>query len=137
MGKVRKAIISDLKELSELEKHIDINRLKIKINSDEIYVLIENKNIIGWLRFSLFWDEHPFMNMLYVLERYRNKGYGKELVYYWEKEMKKSGHNLVMTSTQSNEEAQHFYRKLNYKDSGGFTLPNEPLELILYKILLV
>ncbi len=133
MKKVRKATMSDLKELAILEKHIDSDRLKIKINSNEVYVLVENSKIIGWLRYGLFWDVYPFMNMLYILKEYRNKGYGKELVFFWEEEMSKKGHEFLLTSTQSNEEGQHFYRKLNYKDIGGFTLPNEPLELILYK----
>ena len=29
---------------------------------------------------------------------------------------------MVMTSTQVDEEAQHFYRKLGYKDAGGFVV---------------
>ena len=80
-----------------------------------------------------FWDNIPFMNMLYLNESYRNKGIGKELVRFWETEMKKKGYNLVMTSTLSNEQAQHFYRKLGYKDSGSLLLENEPLEIIFTK----
>ncbi|NLV92595.1 MAG: GNAT family N-acetyltransferase, partial [Firmicutes bacterium] len=40
---------------------------------------------------------------------------------------------IVMTSTQADEEGQHFYRKLGYRDIGGFVLPGEPLELIMIK----
>jgi hypothetical protein len=50
--------------------------------------------------------------------------------------MKKVGSNLVMTSTQANEEAQHFYRSLGYKDAGCLLLEDEPLEIILVKRLL-
>ena len=73
------------------------------------------------------------MNMLYIIENYRNKGIGKGLVLFWENEMKKKGYKFLMTSTQSNEEAQNFYRKLEYKDSGSLLLPNEPLEIIFIK----
>lgn len=73
------------------------------------------------------------MNMLYINANYRNKGIGKELVLFWENEMKKKGYKFLMTSTLSNEEAQHFYRKLGYKDSGSLLLPNEPLEIIFIK----
>ena len=55
----------------------------------------------------------------------------------WEREMAALGHDMVMTSTQSDETAQHFYRKLGYRDSGGFTtdIPGheQPLELIFIK----
>ena len=59
----------------------------------------------------LFWDEIPFMNVLYLLEEYRGKGYGKQLVDYCEKEMLKNNYQKVLTSTLSNEQAQFFYRK--------------------------
>lgn len=43
------------------------------------------------------------------------------------------GHTLAMTSTLSNEGAQHFYRKMGYTDIGGFLIHNEPLEILLIK----
>ena len=52
----------------------------------------------------------------------------------WESDMKNMGYNIVYTSTQADEDAQHFYRKRGYEDVGGFRLPGqEPLELILCK----
>ena len=44
--------------------------------------MFDNNNFIGWLRFNLFWDNIPFLNMLYFLEEYRRKGYGKQLLDY-------------------------------------------------------
>lgn len=38
----------------------------------------DNGDLIGWLRWGLFWDNTPMMNMLYLLKGHRNKGYGKE-----------------------------------------------------------
>ena len=98
--------------------------------------MFSNGKFIGWLRFNLFWDEIPFMNMLYFLEEYRGKGYGKQLVDYWEKEMLKNNYQKVLTSTLSNEQAQFFYRKNGYVDCGSLLLPNEPLEIILLKSLI-
>jgi ribosomal protein S18 acetylase RimI-like enzyme len=109
--------------------------LKIKIASKEIYIIEENNVLFGWLRYSLFWDNIPFMNLIYFLEQYRNKGLGKKLVHYWETEMKEKGYNNVLTSTQSNEEAQHFYRKLGYNEIGGFKYFNDPYEIIFQKII--
>lgn len=73
------------------------------------------------------------MNMLYLLDNERGKGNGSRLVIFWENEMKQKNYEFVLTSTQSNEEAQFFYRKIGYVDSGALLLPNEPLEIILYK----
>ena len=71
--------------------------------------------------------------MLYLDWEYRGIVIGKALVGFWESEMKSKGYSLVMTSTQSDEQAQHFYRKLKYKDAGSLLLENEPLEIILTK----
>jgi ribosomal protein S18 acetylase RimI-like enzyme len=119
--------------LQENDYHISKETLIKKIEKEEILIMEMNGNCIGWLRYSFFWDEIPFMNMLYFLEDYRRKGYGKILVEYWEKVLMQNGHRRFLTSTLANEDAQHFYRKMGYRDIGGFILPMEPLEIILMK----
>lgn len=116
------------------DKHISKELIEPKINTKEIIIARneDNKNI-GWLRYNYFWDNTPFMNMLYLDENYRHKGIGKNLVTFWENQMKHNGYDLVMTSTLSNENAQHFYRKLGYIDAGSLLLENEPLEIIFTK----
>jgi hypothetical protein len=47
--------------------------------------------------------------------------------------MEQQGFDTVMTSTQSDEHAQHFYRKLGYVDAGALLLDTQPLEIILIK----
>ena len=108
-----------------------------KVRNKQGYVCVEDGRIIGILRYNLFWDSIPFCNMLHIDKEYQGKGYGKQLMDRWEQDMKSSGYGMVMTSTQVNEDAQHFYRKLGYKDSGGFVVDipgyEQPLELILIK----
>jgi ribosomal protein S18 acetylase RimI-like enzyme len=130
---IRYAEITDLDWLIEHEQHISNEILKTKIDNKEIYILQKENKIIGWLRYNLFWDNVPFMNKLFVLEEYRNKGFGKKLVKYWEEEMKRNGYNNVLTSTQSNENAQHFYRKIGYIEIGGLKYLDDPYEIIFYK----
>jgi len=49
--------------------------------------------------------------------------------------MQQRGYDMVMTSTQSDEQAQHFYRRIGYQDAGAFLLPGEVLEIIFLKSL--
>ncbi len=130
---IRYADINDIEILSKYDKHISKEELKKIIELKRVLVMYIDNKFIGWLRYNLFWDNTPFMNMLYFLDDARGKGYGKELVSFWENEMKHKGYDCVLTSTLSNEEAQFFYRKLNYIDSGSLLLPGEPLEIIFYK----
>jgi len=125
---------SDFQFILDNDRHISKELIKNKLREKEIIIAKNQENqIIGWLRYGYFWDNIPFMNMIYLSEIYRNRGIGKELVMFWEREMKKKGYNMVMTSTLSNEKAQHFYRKLGYKDSGCLLLENETLEIIFTK----
>lgn len=51
--------------------------------------------------------------------------------------MKLQGYGMLLTSTQVDEEAQHFYRKLGYKDCGGFIIGipeyKQPMEMFFIK----
>ena len=71
--------------------------------------------------------------MLYLSEEYRGKGYGAQLVQYWEAEMARAGYREVLTSTLSDEQGQFFFRRGGYTDCGALLLPGEPLEIILRK----
>ncbi|MDE6662902.1 MAG: GNAT family N-acetyltransferase [Lachnospiraceae bacterium] len=130
---IRYAAEKDFELLSKYDKHICETELRNCIKTERILTMFNDDIFIGWLRFNLFWDNIPFMNMLYLLEDYRGKGYGSRLVSFWEQEMIKSKYKMVLTSTQSNEQAQFFYRKIGYVDCGSLLLPDEPLEIILLK----
>jgi len=130
---MRIASLNDFEILSKYDKHISQQELKNIILLNRVYIIEENEKFIGWLRYNLFWDNTPFMNMLYLLENSRGKGFGKQAVEYWEQQMKLLNYKIVMTSTASNEYAQHFYNKLGYSAIGGFLLGEDPFEIILSK----
>ncbi len=122
-----------------LDRHLGEEAFFRKVRDRMAYVLTRADRPVGILRYSLFWDSIPFCNMLYLAEGERGKGGGRTLMAHWEREMKAAGFGLAMTSTQSDEAAQHFYRKLGYRDCGGLMLPfpgyEQPMELILAKAL--
>ena len=108
-----------------------------KVRTKQGYVLVEDGKIIGILRYNLFWDNTPFCTMLFIEDSYRSKGYGRQMMELWEQNMKAQGYGMLMTSTQVDEDAQHFYRKLGYKDAGGFIVEvpgfEQPMEMIMIK----
>ena len=130
---IRYAEKTDIPLLTERDKHISREELENSVCLKRIFVLFVDEVFVGWLRYNLFWDNTPFMNMLYILEGARGKGYGKELATFWENEMRRKGYDRVLTSTLSNEQAQFFYRKLGYTDIGSLLFPDEPLEIIFLK----
>ena len=88
---------------------------------------------------SFLWENLPFLSLLFIREEHRGKGFGKLAMQHWESALKRQGFQMALTSTQSDESAQHFYRKLGYKDCGCLVINEGPLaqpaELFLSKML--
>lgn len=120
-----------------LDANLSEREFNKKVRDKQGYVLFEDHVPKGLLRYNLFWDNTPFCTMLFVDWSAQRKGYGRMLMEYWENDMKNQGYGMIMTSTQVDEEAQHFYRKLGYKDCGGFTVDipgfEQPMEMFLSK----
>lgn len=101
------------------------------IKEDKYYVIEENRELIGFLRYNLFWDHIPFINLFYIEEDKRKSGYGTNLLNYFINEMLKNNYQVIMTSSQSKEEGKCFFLKNNFNIVGGFNPYNEDYELIL------
>jgi len=137
----------EIKYVSEADKpfwffhdaHLSEGEFLLKVRDKRGYVIRNRENPIGIMRYNLFWDNTPFLTLLCFEKASRGKGYGKQAMLFWESEMRTLGYNMLMTSTRVDEEAQHFYRKLGYKDRGGIFLENTPLEqpqeMVMIKVL--
>ena len=132
---IRTATPADLPVIAEYDHHISREELRNLISLGRVAVAEENETFLGWLRWNLFWDNTPFLNMLYLLEPHRGKGHGTAMMQWWEAEMRNLAFSTVMTSTASDEYAQHFYGSLGYTAVGGFALPGDVYELIFCKTL--
>ena len=134
---IRYAQLNDKTEWFRRDYHLPEAAFEEKIRNQQGYVLTEDDKMIGLLRYNLFWDNTPFCTMLFIDSDHRKKGYGKLLMEHWEQDMKSRGYGMLMTSTQVDEDAQHFYRKLGYKDCGGFVVDvpgyEQPMEMIMIK----
>lgn len=139
MTEIRYATEDDTEFWFTLDRHISRDEFKRKIRDKAAYIVSENGVRVGILRYNLFWDSIPFCTMLYLESGSRGRGIGRELMKRWEADMKENGHGMVMTSTQVDEQAQFFYRKLGYRDAGGLLLDipgyEQPMEMFMIKAL--
>lgn len=137
MTEIRYVQLDDNEFWHRIDEHLPNNEFEKKVRDKQGYILLKDNKPIGLLRFNLFWDNTPFCNMLFVDWIYQRKGFGKALMEYWEADMKSQGYGMLLTSTQVDEEAQHFYRKLGYKDCGGLVIDipryEQPMEMFFIK----
>ena len=135
--RIRYAAQADHDFWFSLDRHLSEEGFEQKVHDQMGYVLSDDEGPCGIMRWFLFWDSIPFCSMMFIREDRQRKGYGSVLMAHWEKTMKSKGFSLVMTSTQSDENAQHFYRNIGYRDCGALTLPfsgyEQPLEIIMAK----
>ena len=127
---IRLAGEDDLAFLAAHDRHIAAQELARVVQAGRVYIAWEADAPVGWLRWGLFWDNTPFMNLLFVLPQARGQGVAAALVARWEADMHAQGYGVVMTSTASDEDAQGLYRHLGYRAVGGFLPEGEPYELM-------
>ena len=122
-----------------LDRHLRESEFALKVRDRRGYVISDGDRPVGIMRYNLFWDNTPFLTLIYLEEAYRGKGFGRQAMLFWENEMRGLGYTMTMTSTQVDEAAQHFYRKLGYKDRGGIILDDtpfeQPQEMVMLKVL--
>lgn len=122
-----------------LDTHLPKTEFPQKVSRRQGYILLDGAEPIGVLRYHLFWDSIPWLTMIHLKESAYRKGFGRQAMHLWEEEMRGLGHEMVMTSTQADEQAQHFYRALGYQDCGVLFLSgtpcDQPPELFLQKVL--
>ena len=122
-----------------LDRHLGENEFELKVRDKRGYVICDSGKPMGVMRYNLMWDNLPFLTLIHLDNSYHGKGFGRQAMIHWENEMRELGYDMVMTSTQVDEQAQHFYRKIGYKDKGGLFLDNtpweQPQEMFMIKIL--
>jgi len=128
MFEIRYATESDKSFWFTLDEHFDEREFELKVRDKRSYIISVDGSPIGIIRYNLMWDNTPFLTLINIDDTCRGKGYGRQAMSFWENEMRELGYKMVMTSTQVNEQAQHFYRKLGYVERGGIFLDGTPFE---------
>ncbi len=129
---IRLADSKDKQKVVKYDCHIHHNKVGECIWNQLVYVLCDEEKIVGVLRYSLFWQSIPFLDLLYIDEAYRDKGYGRQMMAHWESAMQRMKYKYVMLSTQEDETAKYFYEKLGYRRIGAFRPPEQDADEIMY-----
>ncbi len=122
-----------------IDKHVNDIGYHQRVYTKTGYIIWEKNVPIGIMHYTVLWDNLPFLNLIFIVAEYRNKGFASQALAFWENDMKRQGYKMTLLSTQADEEAQHLYRKLGYIDCGGLLFQqtpfDQPMELFFRKVL--
>ena len=122
----------DILQVMCYDRHIAKDRLELCLQQGMVYALSDGTRILGVLRYSMFWQSIPFVDLLYIDEAYQLQGHGKAMMQRLEQDMLAAGYRYVMLSTQADETAKHFYEKLGYHLAGAFLPPEQDADELIY-----
>ncbi len=129
---IRLATLEDISALRQYDRHIPDTRLRRCVEDGLVSALWDGEKIVGVLRYSLFWQSIPFLDLIYLDEACRGQGWGSRMMQDWEDSMKAMGYPYGMLSTQEDETAKYFYEKLGYHRIGAFLPPEQEADEIMY-----
>ncbi len=133
---IRYASDKDLEWLNNVDDLCSYEWKKRCIENKEYIVAITDERHVGFLRFSYFWSKIPYMDLIRVNERQRNKGIGKQLFLFWQNEMKNIGFQQLMTSsTKGEDEPLQWHIKNGFENVGelSFGKSTNDKEIFLIK----
>lgn len=108
-------------------KYIDPIKIKLKIQQKQIILAVLNKQIIGILKFSYFWDTRPYMDLIYVDPDYRKEGIGKSLLNFLEDYLVREGYFYLFSSSEEPEKTpQQWHKKMGFQECGVIDKINLP-----------
>ena len=122
----------DKAKILKYDCHIPHNKVSDCIYNGLVDVLCDDEKIVGILRYNMFWQSIPFLDLIFIDEAYRSRGWGRKMMAQWEDSMKAMGYPYVMLSTQEDETAKYFYEKLGYRRIGAFLPPEQDADEIMY-----
>ena len=130
---IRTAVPADLDGIRNYDRHIPASRLEDCIRRGLVDVLEDDGKIRGVLRWNLFWQSLPFLDLIFLDDAIRGRGFGSEMMAHWERNMAFLGYEDVLLSTQEDETSKFFYEKLGYRLCGSFLPPDQDVEELMYR----
>ena len=126
--KIRKAHISDIKEIQKLVNEFARKEQMIPRSMNELYenvrdfvVADEKDGIVGACALHVLWDDLAEVRSLAVKKEFQKKGIGRKMVRSCIKEAKGLGIKRVFVLTYQPE----FFKQMNFKDTDKASLPQK------------
>ncbi|WP_193016117.1 GNAT family N-acetyltransferase [Proteus sp. FME41] len=123
-----------LSVLIELDTYAQQNTSRIDeinawLDSQAVYLLEVNREVVGYGVIHHHFFSQPFIELIMIAKASRQKGYGKSLIAYFQKNSE--GDKLFTSTNQSNHAMRNMLTQLGFIESGCIeNLDENDLEII-------
>ena len=122
---IRAATPDDVNTVAALDS-LSAERLRRKVEREELLVAVEDARIVGSLRFGFMWDDSPFIHVIVVEEQARGRGIGTSMLTALEQRLRSAGYGRLLSSSEcSQARAQHWHRRSGFDEMGILAGLNE------------
>lgn len=119
----RKGIDRITKEFSDHEYSHSSDYFDAALSAKRIFVAEENGKVVAYLTYYIIWGNTPYIELLRVTSTHQRKGIGGKLLSVLEKELKKRGHKVLLSSSEKvNKIGNIFHRRVGFKPIGELNM---------------
>lgn len=90
-----------------------------KISEGEIILLIVNGEPMGQLHLGFLWSEIPMIDLIYINQPFRQRGFSRLLLGFLEDRLRERGYEVLYSSSQLDEpQPQAWHRYMGFEACG-------------------
>jgi putative acetyltransferase len=104
------------------------SRVKDMFNFGSIYLMIENKDIAGFISVAGEGKKDIYIDEFWIKEEYQRKGIGTKLLEFIESRYLKKGIKSISVMTSKKANALKFYKKYGFKKNSEDIILNKKLK---------
>lgn len=123
MAEITVAAESDIQDIHSFDNEFLSKRLAECIKEHRIFVLRSKGKVVGVMRYNLFLESIPCLDMLTLDSAYIEKGYIQKMLDYWEFRMRELGYGYVMATMFTDRVENYSSETFAYQKMGAFSLP--------------
>ena len=123
MAELTVATEADIQDIYAFDNEFLHERLAECIKENRVFVLRSRGGIFGVMRYNLFLESLPCLDVLILDSAYIKKGYVQKMMDYWEFRMRELGYGYVMITMFADQVEVYGPEMFSYQKMGDFSLP--------------
>lgn len=99
-------------------------------------MLEQEDRVVGLVRFVILWTTVPFLELIFIEEAQRGKGYSRRLLDFLTEHLKREGYLALLSSSQTDEPApQGWHGHMGFRSNGIIEhIADENVGEIVYRL---